>query len=132
MLYAFLFTFFFFAATHFHRAGREHFSFSHRRYKIFMLFFQRNWSPLFFISRSSSFSVIHVNVDIKIKSKERIVFVVVVVFAFLSLKVRVAMRFTAETRWYLKLKFHPAHMSGWTYVRTLTDDFLRTKISWMH
>ena len=37
--------------------------FSHRRR---MFFFQRNWSPLFFISRSSSFSVIHVNVDIEI------------------------------------------------------------------
>ena len=45
---------------------------SHHRYKIFMVFFQRNWSPLLFISRSSSFSVIHVNVDIKIKSKENI------------------------------------------------------------
>ena len=41
--------------------------------------FQRNWSPLFFISRSSSFFVIHVNVDIKSKSKERIGFTVVVV-----------------------------------------------------
>ena len=28
--------------------------------------------------------------------------------------------------------FTPAYMNGWTYVRTLTDDFLRTKISWMH
>ena len=47
---------------------------SHRRYKIFMVFFLRNWSPLVFISRSSSFSVIHVNVDIEIKSKERMDF----------------------------------------------------------
>ena len=38
----------------------------HRRYKIFMLLFQRNWSPFFVISRSSSFSVFDVNVDIKI------------------------------------------------------------------
>ena len=52
--------------------------FSHRCYKIFMFFFQRNWSPFFFISRSSSFSVIHVIVDIKIKWKERICFAVVV------------------------------------------------------
>ena len=37
-----------------------------------MFFFQRNWSPLVFVSRFSSFSVIHVNVDIEIKSKERI------------------------------------------------------------
>ena len=55
--------------------------FSHRRYKIFMSFFQQNWSPLFFIARSSSFCVIHVNVHIKIKSKERIGFVVVIFIA---------------------------------------------------
>ena len=30
-----------------------------------MFFFQRNSSPLFLITRSSSFPVIHVNVDIK-------------------------------------------------------------------
>ena len=48
--------------------------FSHRRYKICMFFFQRNWSPLFFISRSNSSSVIHVNVGIEIKLKERIGF----------------------------------------------------------
>ena len=35
---------------------------------------------LFFISRSSSFSVIHVNVKIKNKSRERIGFVVVVFY----------------------------------------------------
>ena len=81
------------------------FRISHRRYKILMLFFQQNWSPLFFlISRSSSSSVIHVDVDIKIKSKERIGFVVV---TLLSLKVRVAMRLTDETRGYLKYKISP-------------------------
>ena len=31
-----------------------------------MLFFKRNWSPLFFISVSGSFSVVHANVDIKL------------------------------------------------------------------
>ena len=46
-------------------AGRWHFSFSHHSYEILMFFFQRNSSPLFLITRSSSFSVIHVNVDIK-------------------------------------------------------------------
>ena len=44
----------FFTAAHFHLGGRKHFSFSHLRYKIFMFFFfQRSWSPLFLISRSS-------------------------------------------------------------------------------
>ena len=58
--------------------ARLEFRISHRRYKILMLFFQQNWSPLlFFTSRSSSSSVIHVNVDIKFKSKERIGVVVV-------------------------------------------------------
>ena len=80
MSYLFLLTFFFLAAAHFHLGGRQHFSFSHHRYKIVTFFFQRNWSPLFFISRSSSFSFIHVNVDIKIQSKEIIGFVVVVFF----------------------------------------------------
>ena len=85
--------------------------------------FQRNWSPLFFISRSSSFFVIHVNVDIKSKSKERIVFtVVVVVVFFLSLKVRVAMRFTAETHGYLNSKiFTPPYITGWTYGTILSE-----------
>ena len=55
----------FFTAAHFHLAGRQYFSFSHRRYEIFMFFFQRNSSPLFSINRSSSFSVIHVGVNIK-------------------------------------------------------------------
>ena len=35
-------------------------------YKISMFFFQRNWSSFFFISCSSSFSVIQVNEDIEI------------------------------------------------------------------
>ena len=39
--------------------------FSHRRYEIFMCFFQRNSSSSFLITRSSSFSAIHVSVDIK-------------------------------------------------------------------
>ena len=38
----------FYTATHFYLAGYYHFSFSHRRYKIFMLFFQQNSFPLFF------------------------------------------------------------------------------------
>ena len=46
-------------------AGISHFL-THS-YKISMFFFQRNWSPLFFfISCSSSFSVIQVNEDIEI------------------------------------------------------------------
>ena len=94
-----------------------HFSFSHHRYKIFMFFFQQNWSPLFFICHSSSFSVIHANVDIKIKSKERIGFVVVI---FLSLKVRVAMQFNDEMQGYLKSKISP-RLTWWGW-RTYEQD----------
>ena len=73
----------FFTATHFHVGIHKHFSFSHRCYIIFMFFFQQNWSPLLFISRSSSFPVIQVNVDIKLKWKERLIFLL---FVFSSLK----------------------------------------------
>ena len=60
------FVFFSFTAAHFYRvAGRWHFSFSHHSYEILMFFFQRNSSPLFLITRSSSFSVIHESEDIK-------------------------------------------------------------------
>ena len=46
----------FFTAAHFDLGGRYHFSFSDRRYKIFMFFFQQigrkieNWFPCFFNS----------------------------------------------------------------------------------
>ena len=56
---------YFVTAAHFHLAGRYHFSFSHHRYEIFMFIFHRNSSPSFLITRSSSFSVIHVSVNIK-------------------------------------------------------------------
>ena len=70
---------------------------SHCHYiKTFMFFFQRNSSPLFFFSRSSSFSVIHISVDIKILSRK----------TDSALFFWVATRFTANTRGCLKcLKF---------------------------
>ena len=61
-MFVFLFTLFFHCR-----------SFSHRRYIIFKFFFQRNWSPLLFISHSGSFPVIQVNVDFNIYWKERLV-----------------------------------------------------------
>ena len=52
--------FYVFSITFFHCRSLlwwpQHFSFCHRRYKIFMLFFQQKMSPLFFISRSRSLS----------------------------------------------------------------------------
>ena len=47
----FLLFFFFSLSLIFTLGGREHISFSHRRYKIFMLFFQQKTTLLFFISR---------------------------------------------------------------------------------
>ena len=49
MSYVFLFTFLFFTASHFHLHTRSHFSFSHRCYKIFILFFHKK-SLLCFLS----------------------------------------------------------------------------------
>ena len=69
----------------------------------------------FFISGSSSFSVLERKNQLRC--------------CFVSLKVRVAMRFTAETRGYWNAKYHPGLHEG---VNVRTDDFLRTKISWMH
>ena len=43
--------FFFSLSLIFTLSGREHISFSHRRYKIFMLFFQQKTTLLFFVSR---------------------------------------------------------------------------------
>ena len=88
---------------------------------IFMCFLPTKLVAFVFISRSKSFSVIHVNVDIKIWSKERLGFVVFV-----------GMRFTSETCGCLKCKIllRLTRMGGrWD---VLTDDFLRTKISSMH
>ena len=45
MSYVFLFTFFPLPLI-FHHGGRQHFSFSHRRYKFFMLFFQQKMFSL--------------------------------------------------------------------------------------
>ena len=112
----------FIAAAYFHLGGRLHFSFSHRRDKIFMFFFLL--LPCFFIPRSSSFSVIHVSVDIKIESKERTSFVVLS-----SLKVRVAKRFTAETCGCLTCKISPrlTWRGGRMFVQTI---FSEPKFPW--
>ena len=60
LLLVFQFRIFFLTTAHFYLAGfslltASFLLFPHRRYKIFMLFSQRNSSPLFFISRFSSY-----------------------------------------------------------------------------
>ena len=67
-----------------------------------------------FISRSSSFSVVHVNVDIEIKSKERIVFVVVV---FISNRPGSYAIYRRNARLVEMQNLIPAYMKAWT-VRT--------------
>ena len=67
-----------------------------------------------FVSRSSSFSVVHVNVDIEVKSKERIVFVVVV---FISKRPGSYAIYRRNARLLEMQHLIPAYMKGWT-VRT--------------
>ena len=65
-MFVFLFTFHFFTAAYSHLDSGKHFSYSHRRCILFMFFFNEIGLRFIFLSRSSSFPVIHVNVDIKI------------------------------------------------------------------
>ena len=67
VLPVFMFAFIFHCRVwcHFHLAGRQHSLFSRRRALNFHVFLLRNSSPLFSITRFSSFSVIHVSVNIK-------------------------------------------------------------------
>ena len=68
--------------------------------------FQRHWSPLFFISRSSSFSVIHVNNAVERKSR-------LCWCCFLSLKFRVALSaLTPKGAGAWNAKFHPSLHEG--------------------
>ena len=113
--YVFLFTFFSTLPLTFNLVAASISTFSHRRYKIFMFFFQWNWSPLFFISPSSSFGVIHVTLDTKIKSEERIGFVVVV---FISKSPGSYAIYRRNARVLEMQNFIQAYLKGWTYVRT--------------
>ena len=83
--------------------------------------FQRNWSPLFFISRSSSFFVIHVNVDIKSKSKERIGFTVVVVVFFISKSPGGYAIYRRNARVLELQNFTPPYITGWTFGTILSE-----------
>ena len=80
-----------------------------------MLFFKRNWSPLFFISVSGSFSVVHANVDIKLSqmkdSASLLLFSISKSPAGFTIYCR-------NTRVLEMQNFTPAYMKGWTHVRT--------------
>ena len=81
-----------------------------------MLFFKRNWFPLFFIPGSSFFSVIHANVDFKIK----------LLLFFVSKSPGGYAIYCRNARVLEMQNFTPAYMNR------RTEDFLRTQISWMH
>ena len=87
--------FYLFTAAHFHLAGDQDFSFSHRRYEIFMFFFQLNSSLLF--HSLQLFFCYPRECKHKRQGRKRHEFVVV----FYSLKVRAAMRFPSKL--YLEL-----------------------------
>ena len=91
-------------------------SFSHRRYKISLFFLQRNWSPSVFISRSISFSVIHVNVDIEMKSKERAG--ICCSRPFISKRPGSYAIYRRNALVLEMQNFIPSYMKGWTYLRT--------------
>ena len=98
---------FFFAAAHFHLGGTQHFPFSHRRYKIFMFFFQRNWSPFGFFSRSSSFSVIQ---TLKLSPKKE--------SAFVTKRPGSYAIYRRNARVLEMQNVIPAYTKRWTHVRT--------------
>ena len=70
----------FFTAAHFHLAGPLAFPIFSPPLWISMFFFLRNSSPLFSVTRSSSFSIIHVGVNKKLRRKRHDFVVVVVSF----------------------------------------------------
>ena len=103
----------------------SNFSFSHRRNKILMFFFQQNQYPLLFVSRSSSFSGFQVYVNIKSQSKERLGFVVV----FTLLKSGQPAICRRNARGALNAKFHRNLNEGMDVRR---DHFVRIKSSLKH
>ena len=109
----------FLTATHFHLGGRYHFSFSQCHYKIFMFLFQQNWSPLFFISHSSSSSVIQVNVHLQtLKLSQKKELALLLLF-FISIS-QAGYAIYCQNR--EVQNFTPAYMKGWMYIRTILSE----------
>ena len=91
-------------------------SFSHRRYKIFLFFFQRNRSSLFFISRSSCFSVIESMQKLKLSRKKELALLIYFLF-FVSKSPGGYAIYSRNGRVFEMQNFTPVYMKGWTYVR---------------
>ena len=92
---------------------------------------EQNGSPLFFISRSSSLSVVLVNVDIgdKFSRKKDSA---LLLFNFSLQKSRRPCVLPPKHAGAWNAKFILAYMKGWTYVGCRKDDFVRTNIFSMH
>ena len=109
----------FLTATHFHLGGRYQLSFSHHHYKISMFFFQQNWSPLFLISHSSSFSVIQVKVHLQtLKLSQKKELALLLLF-FISISLG-GYAIYHQNRW--MQNFTPAYMKGWMHIRTILSE----------
>ena len=106
MLNVFLFTFFSLPLI-FTLVAASISPFSHRRFKIFMFFFQRNWSPLVFLSCSSSFSVIR---TLKLSPKKE--------SAFVTKRPGSYAIYRRNARVLEMQNFIPAYTKRWTHVRT--------------
>ena len=120
-----MFLFRLFCFTGVHSRGCLAFLISSSPLYFFHVFIQRDDSPLFIISRPTSFSVIHVNEDIKILSKKRFDFVVV----FLPKSPGGHAICRKNARLVEMQNFTPAYRNGCTYVQTILsepkfDDFL--------
>ena len=107
----------FFAAALFYLGVRQHFSFSHSRYKIFMLFFKRNWSPLFFLSLALAFSLLStpiqtVKLSRKKESASLLLFFISKSPGGYAIYCRNARVHVLEMQ-----NFTPAYMRRWTYLR---------------
>ena len=113
-----MFLFRLFCFTGVHSRGCLAFLISSSPLYFFHVFIQRDDSPLFIISRPTSFSVIHVNEDIKILSKKRFDFVVV----FLPKSPGGHAIYRKKARLLEMQNLTPAYMKGCTYVQTILSE----------
>ena len=110
----------FFAAALFQLGDRYHFSFSHSCYKIFMLFFKRNWSPQFFLSLALAFSMLSTPMQtLKLSRKKESVSLLLF---FISKSLGGYAIYCRNARVLEMQNFTPASRKGWTYVRTIFSE----------
>ena len=105
---------------------------SHRRYKMFIFSFQRNMCPLFlflffFLFLALALSLLSESMwTLKVSRKKELASLLLF---FISRSPAIYLR---NGRVLEMQNFTPAYMKGYTYILTRTDDFLRTKLYWIH